>query len=57
MDMDLHLSMSLRLTMDMTTTHNLTPMATTLDMDMARGPLSLRQDMAAMDMLPAILTG
>merc|ERR1719500_909056 len=56
MDMDLHLSMSLRLTMDMATTHNLTPMATTLDMDMARGPLRLRQDMVAMDMLPAIHT-
>ena len=42
--------------MYMATTHNLTPMDTTLDMDLARGPLKLRQDMVAMAMLQAILT-
>merc|ERR1711862_1013258 len=43
--MVLLLSMSPRLTMDMDTTLPSTPMDTTLDMDMARGPLMPSQDM------------
>merc|ERR1711887_478997 len=50
MDMVLLLSMSPRLTMDMDTTQPSTPMDTTLDMDMARGPLMPSLDMVT-DML------
>ena len=46
MDMVLLLSMSPRLTMDMDTTLPSTPTDTTLDMDMARGPLMPSLDMA-----------
>merc|ERR1712128_115591 len=56
MDMELLLSMCPRLTMDMVTTHNLTPTDITLDTDMARGLLKLSQDMV-MAMLPATHTG
>merc|ERR1712123_63584 len=55
MDMELLLSMCPRLTMDMVTTHNLTPTDITLDTDMARGLLKLSQDMV-MAMLPATPT-
>merc|ERR1719382_1364089 len=48
MDMELLLSMCPRLTMDMATTLHTTPMDITLDMDMARGPLMLNQDITAM---------
>merc|ERR1719513_166608 len=48
--MVLLLSMSPRLTMDMDTTLPSTPMDTTLDMDMARGPL-----MPSLDMVMAML--
>merc|ERR1711874_732287 len=54
MDMELLLSMCPRLTMDMATTLHTTPMDITLDMDMARGPLMLNQDIMAM--LSATLT-
>merc|ERR1712115_507743 len=53
--MVLLLSMSPRLTMDMDTTLPSTPMDTTLDMDMARGPLMLSLDMV-MAMLSATPT-
>merc|ERR1719250_372498 len=49
--MVLLLSMSLRLTMDMDTTLPSTPTDTTLDMDMARGPL-----MPSLDMVMAMLS-
>merc|ERR1719232_1528189 len=48
--MVLLLSMSPRLTMDMGTTLPSTPMDTTLDMDMARGP-----PMPSLDMVMAML--
>merc|ERR1712177_150141 len=51
--MVLLLSMSPRLTMDMDTTLPSTPMDTTLDMDMARGPLMLSQDIMV---VPALLS-
>ena len=54
MDMELLLSMCPRLTMDMATTLHTTPMDITLDMDTARGPLMLNQDITVM--LSAILT-
>merc|ERR1712168_948133 len=50
MDMVLLLSMSHRLSMDMDTILPSTPMDTTLDMDMARGPL-----MPSLDMVTAML--
>merc|ERR1712168_499748 len=51
MDMVLLLSMSPRLTMDMDTTLPSTPTDTTLDTDMARGPL-----MPSLDMVTAMLS-
>merc|ERR1719500_934941 len=54
MDMELLLSMCPRQTMDMATTLHTTPTDITLDMDTARGPLMLNQDITAM--LSAILT-
>ena len=50
MDMVLLLSMSPRLIMDMDTTLPITPTDTTLDTDMARGPL-----MPSLDMVTAML--